>query len=68
MPRGVQAGAVQAEQVMDLTAETEEATEDEESGTLQDGVLDGDEEEEAEAGKGISVILPLSSMLLQISY
>jgi hypothetical protein len=53
MPRG-QAVALQAEQVMDnLTAEPDDATEDEESGTLQDGILDGDEEDEAEAGKAI---------------
>jgi hypothetical protein len=54
MPRGVQAGTVQAEQIMDLTAEPDEATEDDESGTLQDGVLDDDDDEEAEAGKSIS--------------
>jgi hypothetical protein len=52
MPRG-QAVAVQAEQVMDLTTDPDDATEDEESGTLQNGVLDGDEEDEAEAGKAI---------------
>ena len=53
MPRGGQAGTMQAEQIMDLTEEPDDATEDEESGTLQDGVLDGDEEDEAEAGKAI---------------
>jgi len=47
----VQAVAVQAEQVMDTTTDADDATEDEESGTLQDGVLDGDEDDEAEAGK-----------------
>ena len=52
MPRG-QVVALQAEQVMDLTAEPDDATEDDESGTLQDGILDGDEEDEAEAGKAI---------------
>jgi hypothetical protein len=58
MPRGAQAGAVQAEEVMDLTADPDDATEDEESGTLQDAVLDGDEEEEGEAGKDISFTIP----------
>jgi len=56
MPRGAQVGVMQAEQIMDLTVDPDDATEDEESGTLQDAVLDGDEEEEGEVGKVLSAI------------
>ena len=56
MPRGAQVGVMQAEQIMDLTVDPDDVTEDEESGTLQDAVLDGDEEEEGEAGKVLSAI------------
>jgi len=66
MPRGIQAAAaVQADQVMDLTAD--DATDDEESGTLQDGVLDDDDEEDAEAGTALTLLAVLPVLIYTAS-
>lgn len=56
---------MQADQVMDLTAD--DATEDDESGTLQDGVLDDEDEEDAEAGTALTLLAVLPVLIYAAS-
>lgn len=50
MPRPAQAQVVDADEFLDPSTEPDDANEQEESGALQDALLDGDEDDELEVG------------------